>query len=382
MSRDEKIRFNTNDKGNQYWKLEDRLRLLAGASAITLVTFLFFKCLFFIVWPFVLAYVIALAIEKPVRWLSRRLWGKRTLAATVMVTIITVIFVTALGYLVYMGVTEIKAFVKNFDYYMIMVRQQCARICLNMDGWMGLKSGCCLDVAEKCITAIENGLLSDGGAQIANKVMKISMPLVASIAIVIGAIIVCIMSVVYLSNVLDKIRMWRERTVFAREVGVVTDALKQLMNVYFRIQVIIMGVNSALCIVGLMIIGNPYAIVIGLLIGLVDALPIFGTGTVLIPWAILMILCKKYMVAAVLISLYVVTYFIREIMESKCMGDRMGIAPFTMLVVIFVGFMVYGVMGFILGPISYVIIKALIGYLYGYMRHKVIRRAQMTGEVQ
>ena len=41
----------------------------------------------------------------------------------------------------------------------------------------------------------------------------------------------------------------------------------------------------------------------------------------------------------------------------------MGIAPFTMLMIIFVGILIYGIMGFILGPVSYVIIKALIGYL-------------------
>ena len=62
-------------------------------------------------------------------------------------------------------------------------------------------------------------------------------------------------------------------------------------------------------------------------------------------------------------TVYIVTYFVREIMESKCMGDRMGIAPFTMLMIIFVGILIYGIMGFILGPVSYVIIKALIGYL-------------------
>ena len=45
------------------------------------------------------------------------------------------------------------------------------------------------------------------------------------------------------------------------------------------------------------------------------------------------------------------------------MGERLGIAPFTMLIVIFTGLMVYGIMGFILGPISYCIIKALIHYL-------------------
>ena len=51
------------------------------------------------------------------------------------------------------------------------------------------------------------------------------------------------------------------------------------------------------------------------------------------------------------------------------MGDRIGIAPFTMLAVIFVGIMVYGIVGFITGPVSYVIIKALISYLKSIIEH-------------
>lgn len=73
--------------------------------------------------------------------------------------------------------------------------------------------------------------------------------------------------------------------------------------------------------------------------------------------------------AVILVVLYIVTYFVREIMESKCMGDRMGIAPFTMLAVIYIGILVYGVVGFILGPISYCIIKALVLYLKSILEH-------------
>ena len=51
------------------------------------------------------------------------------------------------------------------------------------------------------------------------------------------------------------------------------------------------------------------------------------------------------------------------------MGDRMGIAPFTMLAVIYIGILVYGIVGFILGPISYCIIKALVLYLKSILEH-------------
>lgn len=71
----------------------------------------------------------------------------------------------------------------------------------------------------------------------------------------------------------------------------------------------------------------------------------------------------RYVNASVLVTIYVITYIIREFMETKLMGDKLGISPLTMLIVIYIGLLLYGLWGFILGPISYCIIKELIVYL-------------------
>ena len=168
---------------------------------------------------------------------------------------------------------------------------------------------------------------------------------------------------------MEKYRSWRENTIFKDEVGAVHVGLRNLINVYFRVQLIIMSINIVVCSTAFLMIGNPYAILLGVLTGIIDALPIFGTGTVLIPWAVGSLLFGHVKNAVILVVLYIVTYFVREIMESKCMGDRMGIAPFTMLAVIYIGILVYGVVGFILGPISYCIIKALVLYLKSILEH-------------
>ena len=167
----------------------------------------------------------------------------------------------------------------------------------------------------------------------------------------------------YLSVVIDNVRDWKKENVFRMEIKAVSDSLYRLIQVYFKIEALILVINSILCIIALLIIKNPYAVVLGILIGIVDILPVFGTGTVLLPWALFELVNKNVTSAAVLVSAYVVTYFVREIMESKCLGDKTGIPPFVMLMVIFLGIMIYGIMGFILGPVSYCIMKALILHL-------------------
>lgn len=344
------------------WTFRRRMVLLLGSGVIVFLVYLAVRYLFVLASPFIIAYGIALAIEKPVNALAKVFRGKKALASTLIVTGLTIIIAAAVFYITWLGVAEIKSFIANFEYLFIMVRQKTAGICLDVDGMLGLSDGCSLEFVCSCADRIRRIFRNGQPEEVVSSVLRISFPILVNTAVIAGAVIVCLISVVYLSGVLEKVRKWRENSIFREEVCALTLELKKLIQVYFKIELIIMLINAGICIAGLLLIHNPYAVVIGILIGLVDALPFFGTGTVLIPWAVILLLFRNYYAGAVLLSVYVMTYFVREIMESKCMGDRLGIAPFTMLMVIFTGIMVYGILGFILGPLSYCMMKALIRY--------------------
>ena len=344
------------------WTFRRRLVLLLGSGVIVFLVYLAVRYLFVLASPFIIAYGIALVIEKPVNALAKVFRGKKALASTLIVTGLTIIIAAAVFYITWLGVAEIKSFIANFEYLFIMVRQKTAGICLDVDGMLGLSDGCSLEFVCSCADRIRRVFRNGQPEEVVSSVLRISFPILVNTAVIAGAVIVCLISVVYLSGVLEKVRKWRENSIFREEVCALTLELKKLIQVYFKIELIIMLINAGICIAGLLLIHNPYAVVIGILIGLVDALPFFGTGTVLIPWAVILLLFRNYYAGAVLLSVYVMTYFVREIMESKCMGDRLGIAPFTMLMVIFTGIMVYGILGFILGPLSYCMMKALIRY--------------------
>lgn len=344
------------------WTFRRRMVLLLGSGVIVFLVYLAVRYLFVLASPFIIAYGIALVIEKPVNALAKVFRGKKALASTLIVTGLTIIIAAAVFYITWLGVAEIKSFIANFEYLFIMVRQKTAGICLDVDGMLGLSDGCSLEFVCSCADRIRRIFRNGQPEEVVSSVLRISFPILVNTAVIAGAVIVCLISVVYLSGVLEKIRKWRENSIFREEVCALTLELKKLIRVYFKIELIIMLINAGICIAGLLLIHNPYAVVIGILIGLVDALPFFGTGTVLIPWAVILLLFRNYYAGAVLLSVYVMTYFVREIMESKCMGDRLGIAPFTMLMVIFTGIMVYGILGFILGPLSYCMMKALIRY--------------------
>lgn len=376
------------------WDYRSKIKLLTGALLIILAVYLSFKYILVFLWPFVIGGLLALLIEKPVNRLAgyislvsgagRRRRGKgndtedscrgKGTAAGIIVSVIFLVVIAVLVSLLYLGVCEIRAFISNFDYNVIAVRQQTAKMCLNLDAWLGLEAGCSMDFLCRCGEQIMYAFSNGGdGSKVAAKILISSVPFVKGIVLVFGGIIVGYLSVIYLSVNLEKIRAWKRQSIFRSELRLLSRELKKLLNVYFKVQMWILLINSGLCIVALFIIRNPYAVVVGVLIGVIDALPIFGTGTVLIPWAVVMLLMKNYAVSGLLLALYVVTYFVREIMESKCMGSRLGIAPMTMLAVIFVGLLVYGIIGFITGPVSYMVIKTLIGYWKKVVEEGMVR---------
>ena len=346
-----------------YWTNRQKLQYISGIVIITVSVIAGFKYVFPFVAPFVIAYAVAVMIEKPVNRLARVFKCRKMIASAVIVILFSAVLCVGIGLAAYFGLAEIKSFIKNYEYNMVTFRQTAARICFNMDGWLGLSDGQCLDFICRCMEKFEKTVDNGGVSQIMTKVVTISVPAVIKTITVTGSVIICFISVVYLAVVIDNVRDWKKENVFSMEIKAVSDSLYRLIQVYFKIEALILVINSILCIIALLIIKNSYAVVLGILIGIVDMLPVFGTGTVLLPWALFELVNKNVTSAAVLVSAYVVTYFVREIMESKCLGDKTGIPPFVMLMVIFLGIMIYGIMGFILGPVSYCIMKALILHL-------------------
>ncbi len=139
--------------------------------------------------------------------------------------------------------------------------------------------------------------------------------------------------------------------------------VRQLIGGYFLAQFKIMFVVALVLLLGFGVLGIRYGFLLGLLIAVLDFLPLFGTGTVLIPWAVLRLVSGDYVVAAGLALLYVLTQVIRQMIQPKIMGDTMGLPPLWTLLFLYLGFKLHGVSGMILAvPLG---ILALRLYHYG-----------------
>lgn len=125
---------------------------------------------------------------------------------------------------------------------------------------------------------------------------------------------------------------------------------------FVRAQVIIMTTISALSAAVLSLCRIRHGVLWGVLAGLLDALPFIGTGIVLVPIAIQQFLSAKYWQAAGCVLLYVLCIFIRELLEPRLIGRRVGVHPVIILASIYAGIKLFGLWGIIGGPLGFVII--------------------------
>jgi len=340
-------------------EIKNKLIMLASGIGVTGSVYLLFKYIFPIVAPFVIAFLLAYATERSAKRLSKRFRGNKVVASSFIMLLVAVIFLSIIGFVSYKVFLETKSFIYKYDYYMDIANAKVNDVCENMDGWMGLKCGDTIGFINDNV----DGFMTKFKENVIPAIVDGSIPLLFKIVTLIAIFFIILMSVVYISKDYEKIKEWRERSMFASEVKMITDKLNSLAKIYFKVQLFIMLMTAIICVIGFLLIRNPYAIVLGIILGMLDALPMFGTGTVLVPWSIIMLVVGHFFAAAVLFTIYIITYLLREFVESKYMGDRLGIAPFTMMVIIYMGLVLYGLWGFILGPVSYVIIKTIILYL-------------------
>ena len=166
---------------------------------------------------------------------------------------------------------------------------------------------------------------------------------------------------------LQEMEMWKKRgreSVFSDEFVLIHNRLKLMANAYIKTQGSIMLLTMVICSIGFWMMGNPYFILAGIGIGILDALPIFGTGTVLIPWAVILLFRGNVGKGIGILAIYAICYFVREILEAKMMGNKVGLSPLETLISMYVGLQLFGILGFVLGPVGLVLIEDLVD---GYM---------------
>ncbi|MGN1147298.1 MAG: AI-2E family transporter [Lachnospiraceae bacterium] len=128
---------------------------------------------------------------------------------------------------------------------------------------------------------------------------------------------------------------------------------------FLKAQLFIMVSIAVLCVVILLCAGVGNAFLFGILAGVMDALPFIGTGIVLLPLAIWQVMQGYYWKALFCVLAYILCVLLREFMEPKLIGKKVGVYPIAILIAIYAGIQLFGVWGIIKGPVGFVMIQQI-----------------------
>ncbi|MDO7906107.1 sporulation integral membrane protein YtvI [Paenibacillus sp. JX-17] len=324
--------------------------------------------LFPLIYPFLIAWLIAYAMNPLVRLLQRRARMPRWLAVTLSLLIYIGGLLLVLSAAVTRIVKEIINLSQSFDVYVQNFR----------DLFVSMTQS---ESIQNIISQINNFIKENPDYQktINNNIDKTTQTVSSAVTDIVtgffnwllnllsslpnmGAVlIVVILATFFISKkwtLLGQSSANWVPAVVRKPVSTIWRDLQKALFGYLRAQLILISITAVVVIIGLLVLRVPSAFTIGLMIGLVDLLPYLGVGLVMIPWLIYAFMSHDIPLGIGLSVLYGIILIARQIIEPKVLASSVGLDPLATLIAMFIGLKLFGVLGLIIGPVSLVILDA------------------------
>lgn len=310
--------------------------------------------------PFIIAYIISLVIEPLIKWLSKKTSFSRKTNSIIVLLAISIIIS---GLLIWGGikiVSETTNLLSGFNSYIDKTMNFINEITTKINIYnLGLSEEV-IDVFEKSTTDFINSV-----ATYIKNILSDILKYISSLPIILINIIITILATYFISSdkfyILDRM----EHHLSKKMVGKIVTHAKQItssLGKYLKAEITLSLITFMVVLTGLNIfyllgMEVEYPILMAILIGFVDALPILGAGGIMVPWSIMLFLNKNTSLAISMLGLYIFTLVEKQLLEPKLVSNNIGIHPIFTLIAMYTCFKLIGVIGLLLGPIILIILK-------------------------
>ncbi len=310
--------------------------------------------------PFILALLVAVMLQRPIRWAEKRMRLKHGAAVAIWVILVCAAICGLLYWIISTIVFQILQISGNYQAIVndiISILRGAANSVLSALDYLPTE-------AEQWLRGALNDAfvkLGEAGTSLLGQVVNFTISIASGIPY----------GLIYLNFLLLGIYFIAAdyRGIKARLFGMMGDSTRarseQLsgtawssMGGYVRVQflygVLVLLVSWPM----LSLFGLPYALLISLLAALLEFLPIFGNGTLYIPWGIICFIIGLPRLGTGLLLLTLGLNIFRRVTEPKLLSNHMGLSPLLSLISMFVGMELYGVIGLIFAPVVLVVVQS------------------------
>lgn len=348
------------------------------ATILIALFYLFFKYAFGTILPLLCALAVAMILQRPVNFISDKTHIKKGFVSTicVLLSFFLLVFVLAL-LLIWVG-SEFRHFFK----YIMLQLEDIPALIDNIEHYLGNILGFLPEKAETTLMSFISEKLTSivappeqpAGESVDLDLSVLSAPLTGIwntakripttlVSIVVAVVACCFMTADFASVKKLLLGVFRPETrdKIIRGKRLLIPSLGKMVKAY-SIIITVTFCELALGLYILKLLGifeGSYIFVIAALTAIIDIVPVLGTGTVLIPWAVYNLFIGNYSMAIGLLILYACITVIRQVIEPKLVAAQLGLPAFLTIVSMFIGSQIFGVIGFFILPITIVMLKLL-----------------------
>ena len=305
--------------------------------------------------PFLLAFVLAFLLEPAVITLMRVLHVRRSYASVVTL-VLSLIFIGLILFLIvarlYTELSELSAILPNYEYLASFIQSQ-------------------VDQIEKFVRVNPQvqTTLYDSAQSILHSIQSwariASVWILNFLAALPGVFIVMVVSIVatlLVSSSYPGVKKFIQ-SLFPRRWHTSAHAISQDLGTaivgFVRAEAILVSVTALITIIGLLLIGNRYAFTLGVLAGILDILPIVGTGVLFVPWSLSLFIMGATEQGLKVLLIWVIAVVVRQSLEPKILSHNIGLHPLPTLISMYAGLKLLGGVGLLLGPALIIVYEAV-----------------------
>lgn len=311
--------------------------------------------------PFLVAFGLAALMEPAVRFLSRRLHLPRGLSAAM----VGIFFVSCLLFLLIAifgrAGKELSLLLMRLSDLLPELGVRIQELELQLYRSAETMSGTFSDFLFDAASNLPQQIVGALGNLSKNLVTWLSS-MAGTTSSIFSFAATCGIGVYFISAEYPEIKVYLKEQVppkWENTLSKITCALGTTLGGWARAQFILTALSFGILVIAFTFLHVNYAIILSLIISLVDALPILGAGTILLPWGGICILLGNPVLGIGLILTYAILSLVHNFLQAKLLGKEMGLHPVITLISIYVGYSALGIWGMIFAPIAAMSLKQM-----------------------
>ena len=312
--------------------------------------------------PFIISFIMASVLVIPARKLAGQNNKIRRFSA---ITVGVLFFVVLFWGIAFLGVALVDWFLGFLEYVPHLYQEEI----LPLLNYLYMEITEQITFADPELTTKINGVFQNFISNIGNYISSFSMNAIKAITVGLTGIpgfiiklILMIISCFFFLLDYDKIMAFMvslipkgKEKAFETVKWYVTNTLL----VYIRSYSLLFLLTYVELSIGFQILGIPYAPIIGLMVAVFDILPVLGTGGILLPWTVVLLVMKNFPMGIGMFVLYLVITVIRNTLEPKLVGKQIGLHPLATMISLYVGLKVIGFWGMLIFPTTLAVLSSM-----------------------